>query len=106
MRSIDGATRAMKADVGTPRARPVLDPAVPASVDLPNRRDQFRAAVAALEPGPLRDVLMAVAYARDEAARTGTAAAPAGRWLAVVAAAERAAHAVVEDAAWPRRAAA
>jgi hypothetical protein len=53
-------------------------------------RDQFRAAVAALPAGPLRDVLVAVAYARDAAARTGAAAAPDDRWQALVAAAERA----------------
>lgn len=53
-------------------------------------RDHFRSAVAALPAGPLRDVLTAVAYARDAAARTGTDAVPDDRWLAVVAAAERA----------------
>jgi hypothetical protein len=53
-------------------------------------RDQFRSAVAALPPGPLRDVLTTVAYARDAAARTGASSAPDDRWLAVVAAAERA----------------
>jgi hypothetical protein len=53
-------------------------------------RDQFRSAVVALPPGPLRDVLTAVAYARDAAARAGTDSAPDDRWLAVVAAAERA----------------
>jgi hypothetical protein len=42
-------------------------------------RDQFRAAVAALPAGPLRDVLVAVAYARDAAARAGAPAAPRGR---------------------------
>jgi hypothetical protein len=55
-------------------------------------RDRFRAAVAALPAGPLRDVLIAVAYARDAAARTGAGAAPDDRWRAVVAAAERAAE--------------
>jgi hypothetical protein len=58
-------------------------------------RDQFRAAVAALPAGPLRDVLVAVAYARDAAARAGAPAAPHDRWQALVAAAERA----VQDAA-------
>jgi hypothetical protein len=58
-------------------------------------RDQFRAAVAALPAGPLRDVLVAVAYARDAAARAGAAAAPDDRWRALVAAAEQA----VQDAA-------
>ena len=53
-------------------------------------RDRFRSAVGALPPGPLRDVLTAVAYARDAAARTGTGAAPDDRWQAVVAVAERA----------------
>lgn len=53
-------------------------------------RDHFRTTVTALPPGPLREVLTAVAYARDAAARTGTGAAPDDRWLAVVAAAERA----------------
>jgi hypothetical protein len=53
-------------------------------------RDRFRSAVTALPPGPLRDVLTAVAYARDAAARTGTGAAPHDRWQAVVAVAERA----------------
>ena len=50
--------------------------------------DQFRSAVAALPPGPLRDVLTTVA--RDAAARTGAGSVPDDRWLAVVAAAERA----------------
>ena len=56
----------------------------------PADRDRFRTAVAALPAGPLRDVLTAVAYARDAAARTGGGTAPDDRWLAVVAAAERA----------------
>ena len=60
-------------------------------------REQFRAAVAALPAGPLRDVLIAVAYARDAAARTGASAAPDDRWQAVVAAAERAAVGVALD---------
>jgi hypothetical protein len=66
-------------------------------------RDRFRSAVTALPPGPLRDVLTAVAYARDAAARTGTGAAPHDRWQAVVAVAERA----IQDAETqptPRRA--
>jgi hypothetical protein len=53
-------------------------------------RNRFRDAVAGLPPGPLRDVLTAVAYARDAAARTGATAAPDDRWRALVAAAERA----------------
>ena len=53
-------------------------------------QDQFRSAVAALPPGPLRDVLTTVAYARDAAGRTGMSSVPDDRWLAVVAAAERA----------------
>jgi hypothetical protein len=52
-------------------------------------RDCFRRTVATLPPGPLRDVLTAVAYARDAAARTGTGAVPDDRWRAVVAVAER-----------------
>ena len=58
--------------------------------DLPDHRDQFRSSVAALAPGPLRDVLTAVAYARDGAARTGATTPSDDRWRAVVAAAERA----------------
>jgi hypothetical protein len=54
-------------------------------------RDCFRDAVLALPPGPLRDVLTAVAYGRDAAARGGTSAAPDDRWQALVAVAERAA---------------
>lgn len=60
--------------------------------------DRFRSAVTALGPGPLRDILVAVAYARDAAARTGAPAPPDDRWWAVVAAAERA----VRDAAEQR----
>jgi hypothetical protein len=58
--------------------------------DLPDHRDLFRSSVAALAPGPLRDVLTAVAYARDGAARTGAPTPSDDRWRAVVAAAERA----------------
>jgi hypothetical protein len=65
------------------------DPALPVAADDADR-DCFRSAVAALPPGPLRDVLTAVAYARDAAARTGTGAVPDDRWRAVVAVAERA----------------
>ena len=57
---------------------------------VPDPHHAFRSAVAALDPGPLRDVLTAVAYARDDAARTGATTAAADRWRAVVAAAERA----------------
>jgi hypothetical protein len=62
--------------------------------DLPDR-DRFRSSVATLAPGPLRDVLTAIAYARDEAARSAAATASDDRWRAVVAAAERAARAAV-----------
>ncbi len=58
--------------------------------DLAERRDLFRSSVAALAPGPLRDVLTAVAYARDGAARFGATTPSDDRWRAVVAAAERA----------------
>ena len=58
-------------------------------------QDQFRNAVAALPPGPLRDVLTTVAYARDAAARSGASTAPDDRWRALLGAAERA----VQDAA-------
>jgi hypothetical protein len=58
--------------------------------DLPDHRDRFRSSVAALAPGPLRDVLTAVAYARDGAARTGATTPSDDRWRAVVTAAERA----------------
>jgi hypothetical protein len=51
---------------------------LPAAADHADR-DRFRSAVTALPPGPLRDVLTAVAYARDAAARTGTGAAPHDR---------------------------
>ena len=57
---------------------------------VPDPRHTFRSAVAALDAGPLRDVLTAVAYARDDAARTGASTASDDRWRAVVAAAERA----------------
>ena len=56
----------------------------------PDTLHDFRSAVAALDDGPLRDVLTAVAYARDDAARTGATTASDDRWRAVVAAAERA----------------
>ena len=58
--------------------------------DLADHRDLFRSSVAALAPGPLRDVLTAVAYARDAAARFGATTPSDDRWRAVVAAAERA----------------
>ncbi len=48
--------------------------------DLPDHRDQFRSSVAALAPGPLRDVLTAVAYARDGAARVGATTQADARW--------------------------
>ena len=57
---------------------------------VPDPRHAFRSAVAALDPGPLRDVLTAVAYARDDAARTGATTVSDDRWRAVLAAAERA----------------
>ncbi len=66
-------------------------------------RDRFRAAVVALPPGPLRDVLTAVAYARDAAARTGDPAVPDDRWQAVVAAAERVLRPEVTELAAARR---
>ena len=47
-----------------------------AVTDLPDQRDRFRSGATTLAPGPLRDVLIAVAYARDEAARTGAALPP------------------------------
>lgn len=65
----------------------LTSPAVAARVD---GRDDFRHAVAALPPGPLRDVLTALAYARDAAARRGTTSAPDDRWRALLAVAERA----------------
>ena len=61
-------------------------------------RHAFRSAVAALDPGPLRDVLTAVAYARDDAARTGATTASDERWRAVVTAAERAIGTAAERA--------
>jgi len=60
------------------------------SITTRDPRHAFRSAVAALDPGPLRDVLTAVAYARDDAARTGVTTVADDRWRAVVAAAERA----------------
>jgi hypothetical protein len=65
-------------------------PRSPAGADHADDRDRFRAAVAGLPPGPLREVLTAVAYARDAAARTGGPTVPDDRWQAVVAVAERA----------------
>jgi hypothetical protein len=72
--------------------RPPVNP-IAVVVDLPHQRDRFRSGVATLPPGPLRDVLTAVAYARDEAARTGATTATDDRWQAVVTAAERAVRA-------------
>ena len=66
--------------------------------DLPDQRDRFRSSVATLAPGPLRDVLIAVAYARDEAARNGATTASDDRWRAVVTAAERAVQATAAPA--------
>ena len=60
------------------------------SITTDDPRHAFRSAVATLDPGPLRDVLTAVAYARDDAARTGATTVADDRWRAVVAAAERA----------------
>jgi hypothetical protein len=94
-------------DVFSSTAHPGARPAHPASEEAPMPdlaltaaaaradRDCFRDAVLALPPGPLRDVLTAVAYARDAAARGGSSAAPEDRWQALVAVAERA----VQDAA-------
>jgi hypothetical protein len=66
--------------------------------DLPDRRDRFRSDVGSLPPGPLRDLLVTVAYARAEAARTGATTASDDRWRAVVAAAERAIRTAAERA--------
>jgi hypothetical protein len=63
---------------------------ITAVTDVSDERDRFRSSVAALAAGPLRDVLTAVAYARDGAARTGATTPSDDRWRAVVAAAERA----------------
>jgi len=60
------------------------------SITTDDPRHAFRSAVATLDPGPLRDVLTAVAYARDDAARTGVTTVADDRWRAVLAAAERA----------------
>lgn len=81
-------------EVGSVSLQIVRDSTVPAPVDRTDRRDRFRAAVVALDPGPLQEVLTAVAYARDEAARARSSTVPAARWSAVVAAAERAVAAV------------
>jgi hypothetical protein len=95
MGSSGGVGQAGGSELGRVPLRVVRDPVLPGAV-LPaavvrtHGRDAFRAAVGALDPGPLRDLLTAVAYARDGAARSGSAAAPAERWSAVVAAAERA----------------
>jgi hypothetical protein len=70
-----------------PKEATMPDLVLPVAVDDVDR-DYFRSAVATLPPGPLRDVLTAVAYARDATARTG--AVPDDRWRAVVAVAERA----------------
>ena len=59
------------------------------SITTDDPRHAFRSAVATLDPGPLRDVLTAVAYARDDAARTGATTVSDDRWRAVVAVAER-----------------
>ena len=59
------------------------------SITTRDPRHAFRSAVAALDPGPLREVLTAVAYARDDAARTGATTVSDDRWRAVVAVAER-----------------
>jgi hypothetical protein len=69
--------------------------------DPSDRRERFRSAVGELEAGALKDVLTAIAYARDDAARVGAPAASRGRWMAVVAAAERATREITADAARP-----
>jgi hypothetical protein len=69
--------------------------------DPSDRRERFRSAVGELEAGVLKDVLTAVAYARDEAARLRAPAASHGRWMAVVAAAERATRELAADAERP-----
>jgi hypothetical protein len=89
---LDGGAAGDKA-----RLRMVRELTGPVGVDRVDSRDGFRAAVAALRPGPLRELLTAVAYARDEATRTGSATVSTGRWTAVVAAAERAVAAEVVD---------
>jgi hypothetical protein len=81
----------------TARLRVVRELTAPVGMDRVDSRDSFRVAVGALGPGPLRELLTAVAYARDEAARTGSATVSTGRWTAVVAAAERAVGAEVVD---------
>ncbi len=89
----------------------MTDPAPPAGpAAAPGRgssagtdRDRFRAAVVALPPGPLREVLTAVAYARDAAARTGGPAVPEDRWVALVAVAERVLQPEVTELAAARR---
>jgi hypothetical protein len=68
----------------------VVSPAPVGLMSPTDGRDRFRGAVIALPPGPLRDVLIAVAYGRDAAARAGTSSAPDDRWTALVAVAERA----------------
>jgi hypothetical protein len=104
MGSRGGVVQDGTVDVGKAPLRMVRDRTVPAAVDRADGRDSFRAAVAALDPGPVRELLTAVAYARDEAARNGSGTASTGRWAAVVAAAERTVTAA--DADLPQRRAA
>jgi hypothetical protein len=85
------------AGTGTARLHVVRGPA--GASDRDGGRDGFRAAVAALDPCPVRELLTAIAYARDEAARTRSTTASTGRWIAVVAAAERAVAARVREQA-------
>jgi hypothetical protein len=103
MGSRGGAGQYGGAEVGKAPLRVVRDLVLPDAVDRTHGRDTFRAAVGSLDAGPLRDLLTAVAYARDEAARTGSTTAPAERWSAVVAAAERAVHRAATDLPQQRR---
>jgi hypothetical protein len=97
MGSRGGAGQYGGAEVGKAPLRVVRDLVLPDAVDRTHGRDTFRAAVGSL------DLLTAVAYARDEAARTGSTTAPAERWSAVVAAAERAVHRAATDLPQQRR---
>jgi hypothetical protein len=103
MGSSGGAGQAGGPDAGRAPLHVVRDLALPGAVDRTGGRDAFRAAVGALDPGPLRELLTAVAYARDEVARSGSSTAPAERWSVVVAAAERAVRAAAADVARPRK---
>jgi hypothetical protein len=103
MGSNGGGGQAGGPEVGRVPLRVVRDLVLPGAVDRTGGRDAFRAAVGALDPGPLRELLTAVAYARDEVARSGSTTAPAERWSAVVAAAERAVRAAAAEVPQVRR---